>query len=238
MTMTSPIDARSRNPDRDFSPTRVQVIEDEPRIVDLVRVRLEAGGLAIDAADGIAGLEAAVTGDHHLVGLDLVLLGRDGMAVLERIRRARPDLPVLVLSARSELATKLRGVELGATDYVTKPSPLDELVARVRIQLGRFTPQTDAVLTAGPLALDLIRRQARRQDQTFDLPDREFKLLRCLLGRAGSVVTREQLLADVWGIDFHPRTNVVDVCVRRLRRKLGSSAIETVRNVGYRVALD
>jgi two-component system, OmpR family, copper resistance phosphate regulon response regulator CusR len=238
MTMTSPISAR-RADRRLRQSTRVLVIEDEPRIADVVRTALEAEALAVDvAADGVAGLQAALTGDHQLVVLDLVLPGQDGLAVLAQLRRRRPELPVLILSARSELATKLRGFELGATDYLTKPFSVDELVARVRIQLRRFTPQDDAVLDAGPLALDLIRRQARQQDRTVDLTDREFNLLRCLLGRAGSVVTREQLLADVWGIEFDPGTNVVEVCVRRLRRKLGASAIETVRNVGYRVAPD
>jgi two-component system, OmpR family, response regulator len=203
----------------------VLVIEDEARIVDFVRPALEAEGLAVDtAADGIAGLQAALAGRHDVVVLDLVLPGRDGLTVLERLRSARPGVPVVILSGRAELATKLRGFELGATDYLTKPFSVAELVARVRIQLRRAAPEQDAVLRAGPLALDLIRRQVRHGDATFDLSDREFKLLRCLLTRAGSVVTREQLLADVWGIDFDPRTNVVDVCVRRLRRKLGSSA--------------
>lgn len=221
------------------APTRVLVIEDEPRILAFVKDALEAEGLAVDAAaDGERGIAAALTGDAQLVILDLLLPGSSGLVVLERLRRERPGLPVLIVSARSELATKLRGFELGATDYLTKPFSLDELVARVRVQLRRFTPEAGAVLTAGPLMLDLIGRRVRLADKAIDLSDREFQLMRCLIERRGGTVTREQLLAEAWGIEFDPGTNVVDVCVRRLRRKLGPGAIETVRNVGYRVALD
>jgi DNA-binding response OmpR family regulator len=217
---------------------RVLVIEDERRILAFVKEALEADGLEVDVAtDGERGLEAALRIAPDLVILDLMLPARGGLVVLERLRRERPALPVLILSARSELATKLRGFELGATDYLTKPFSLDELLARVRIQLRRFTPQDGAVLRAGPLALDLIGRQVRLDDKAIDLSDREFKLMRCLLERQGGTVTRERLLSEVWGIDFDPGTNVVDVSVRRLRRKLGPTAIETVRNVGYRVAL-
>jgi two-component system, OmpR family, copper resistance phosphate regulon response regulator CusR len=217
----------------------VLMIEDEARIVDFVTAALAADGCEVDvAADGASGLRAALTGGYDLVVLDLRLPDADGLEVLERLRRARGSLPVLILSARSALATRLRGFELGATDYVTKPFAIAELTARVRVQLRHRTPRREAVLSAGPLALDLIRRRATHRHETFELSDREFGLLRCLLARAGEVVTREQLLAEVWGIEFDPGTNVVDVCVRRLRRKLGSSAIVTVRNVGYRAAPD
>jgi two-component system copper resistance phosphate regulon response regulator CusR len=214
---------------------RVLVIEDEPRLLAFVRDALEAEGLQVDAAaDGAAGLEAALGGDHDLVVLDLLLPAVSGLRVLERLREARPNLPVLILSARAELDSKLRGFELGASDYVTKPFSLDEFLARVRVQLRRGWK--DSVLSAGPLALDLIRRQAGLEDAVIDLSEREFAVLRTLMEQPGIVVSRERLLSVVWGIDFDPGTNVVEVCVRRLRRKLGPAApIETVRNAGYRV---
>jgi two-component system copper resistance phosphate regulon response regulator CusR len=216
-------------------PMRVLVIEDEPRLLAFVRDALEADGLDVDAAtDGAAGLRAALSGVHDLVVLDLVLPAVSGLAVLERLKAARPELPVLILSARAELDTKLRGFELGATDYVTKPFSLDEFLARVRVQLRRGGK--DIALSAGALELDLIRRQARLDGAIIDLSEREFSLLRALMEQPGVVVPRERLLASVWGIDFDPGTNVLDVCVRRLRRKLGPAApIETVRHAGYRL---
>jgi DNA-binding response OmpR family regulator len=214
---------------------RVLVIEDEPRLLAFVRDALEAEGLNVDAAgDGTTGLEAALTGAHDLVVLDLMLPGLGGLAVLERLRDAHPSLPVLVLSARSELDVKVRGFELGATDYVTKPFALDEFMARVRVQLRRGRP--DAVLRVGRLVLDLIARQAVMGEAVVELSDREFAVLRTLMEHAGTVVPREELLSTVWGIEFDPGTNVVEVCVRRLRRKLGAAApIETVRHAGYRI---
>ena len=214
---------------------RVLVIEDEPRLLAFVREALEAEGLIVDAAgDGAAGLEAALTGAHDLVVLDLMLPGLGGLAVLERLRDAEPNLPVLVLSARSELDVKVRGFELGATDYVTKPFALDEFMARVRVQLRRG--RQHAVLRVGRLVLDLIAHQAVMGEAVVELSDREFALLRTLMEHAGTVVAREELLSTVWGIGFDPGTNVVEVCVRRLRRKLGAAApIETVRHAGYRI---
>jgi two-component system copper resistance phosphate regulon response regulator CusR len=234
MTMLSSKPGGARVPSVPIA-VRVLVIEDEPRLLAFVRHALEAEGLVVEAAaDGAAGLEAALRGGHDLVVLDLVLPGLSGLTVLERLRDARPDLPVLILSARAELPTKLRGFALGATDYVTKPFSLDEFLARVRVQLRRGG--RDSVLSVGPLALDLISRQVYLGDGMTDLSEREFGLLRALMEQPGTVVPREQLLSVVWGIDFDPGTNVVDVCVRRLRRKLGPAArIETVRNAGYRI---
>jgi DNA-binding response OmpR family regulator len=145
---------------------------------------------------------------------------------------------VLILSARSDLATKLRGFQLGAVDYLSKPFSLDELLARTRVQLRRAHGSYDGtVLHAGPLALDVTRRRAFVGETVADLSDREFRLLHFLMLHAGQVVSRQRLLSEVWGFDFDPRSNVVDVCVRRLRRQLGPDApIETVRNAGYRAA--
>ena len=218
---------------------RILVVEDEARILAFLTRGLEAEGYTVVAADnGRDGLALAASGEWDLVVLDLLLPGLSGLQVLRDLHRARPRLPVLILSARSDLQTKLRGFELGATDYVAKPFALDELLARVRVQLRVARPVEDEhLLRAGRVALDLARRQARIGELVTDLSDREFRVLHLMLLHAGEVVSRERLLADVWGYAFDPGSNVVDVCVRRLRQKLGPEApIETVRNAGYRLA--
>ncbi len=218
---------------------RILVIEDESRIQAFLSRGLEAEGYSVaTASDGRAGLVLASTGSWDLVVLDLLLPGLSGLEVLEELHRSRPRLPVLILSARTDLRTKLKGFELGAADYVPKPFSLDELLARVRVQLRAGRPLDDEhVLAAGRVVLDLARRQARIGELVTDLSDREFRLLHHLLLHAGEVISRERLLADVWGYGFDPGSNVVDVCVRRLRRKLGpDSPIETVRHAGYRLA--
>ncbi|HET7449578.1 MAG TPA: response regulator transcription factor [Gaiellaceae bacterium] len=218
---------------------RILVIEDEPRILDFLRLGLEAEGFVVDAADdGAAGLRRALDGSYELVILDLLLPRLDGLRVLSELRRARADVPVLILSARSDLPTKLRGFDLGANDYLAKPFSFDELVARVRVHLRRGVGSTGgSTIRAGSLQLDLARRQALVDDRVVDLSDREFRLLYHLVCHPGEIVSRERLLSEVWGYSFDPGSNVVDVCVRRLRKKLGSAeAIETVRNAGYRVA--
>jgi DNA-binding response OmpR family regulator len=218
---------------------RILVVEDEARILAFLTRGLEAEGYTVVAADnGRDGLALATAEEWDLVVLDLLLPGLSGLQVLRELHRARPRLPVLILSARSDLQTKLRGFELGATDYVAKPFALDELLARVRVQLRVTRPIEDEhLLKAGRVALDLARRQARIGELVTDLSDREFRLLHHMLLHAGEVVSRERLLAEVWGYGFDPGSNVVDVCVRRLRQKLGPEApIETVRNAGYRLA--
>jgi DNA-binding response OmpR family regulator len=219
---------------------RILLIEDETRIQAFVRRGLEAEGYGVVTADdGPDGLSLARSGEWDLVVLDLLLPGMNGLRVLQELHRERPQLPVVVLSARGDLRTKLKGFELGATDYVSKPFALDELLARIRVQLRRTVPPGDEehVLHAGRVLLDLARRQARVGEVVTDLSDREFRLLHHLLLHAGEVISRERLLADVWGYDFDPGSNVVDVCVRRLRQKLGPDAhIETIRHAGYRLA--
>lgn len=216
----------------------VLIIEDEPRIRDFLTRAFEAEGFTVTPVpDGEAGIRQAARGEHDLVVLDLLLPGRSGLEVLTEIRRHHVDLPVLILSARHDLATKLRGFELGAADYLAKPFSLDELLARARVHLRRSQTLDNATIALGELELDQATRRARFGDQVTDLSDREFHVLRYLLTHAGEVVSRERLLSEVWGYDFDPRSNVVDVCVRRLRRRLGPNApIETVRNVGYRAA--
>ncbi|HLJ02562.1 MAG TPA: response regulator transcription factor [Solirubrobacteraceae bacterium] len=218
---------------------RILVVEDEGRIRSFLARALVAEGFGVDVAvDGEQGTDLALAGSYDLVILDLLLPGRSGLEMLRELQRHQPDMPVLVLSARGDLQTKLRSFELGAVDYVPKPFSLDELLARVRVQLrrGRFV-QDGAELRLGKLVLDLAGRQARVGDTVADLSDREFRLLQFLMLHGGQVVSRQRLLAEVWGYDFDPRSNVVEVCVRRLRRRLGPEApIETVRNAGYRAA--
>ncbi len=218
---------------------RLLVVEDEARIRSFLARALTVEGFEVDeVADGERGLQAALANDYDLMILDLMLPGRDGLDLLREVHERRPDLPVLILSARTELPTKLRGFELGAADYMAKPFSLDELFARIRVQTRAWRGgESDATLRLGRLALDISRREARVGDRVVSLTDREFRLLHFLMLHPGEVISRERLLSAVWGFDFDPRSNVVDVCVRRLRRQLGPDApIETVRNAGYRAA--
>ena len=217
---------------------RILVIEDEPRILAFLARGLEAEGFSVDGADdGRAGVERAARGSYDLVILDLLLPKLDGFAVLRQLQNRLPELPVVIVSARSELETKLRGFDLGACDYLSKPFSFDELLARVRAQLRRGRPgENGSVVHAGLLSLDVARREAKLGDVVAALSDREFRLLHHLVLHEGEVISRERLLADVWGYHFDPRSNVVEVCIRRLRQKLGADApIETVRHGGYRL---
>lgn len=220
---------------------RILVVEDEARIRAFLRRAFEAEGFIVDVVpDGEQGLARALSGTYDGVILDLLLPGQDGLEILRQLQLRHHDAPVLILSARSDIATKLRGFELGAVDYIVKPFSLDELLARLRLHLRRAggpTTGDGGVLRVGVLALDLTRRQARVDGTVADLADREFRLLHFLMLHPGEVISRQRLLSEVWGFDFDPRSNVVDVCVRRLRRQLGRDAlIETVRNAGYRAA--
>jgi DNA-binding response OmpR family regulator len=218
---------------------RILIVEDEARIGAFLARAFEAEGMGVDVVmDGEQGLDHALIGNYDLVILDLLLPGLSGLEALRELHLRRSALPVLILSARSDLPTKLRGFALGAVDYVAKPFSLDELLARARVHMRRSRTADEAtVITVGEMSLDLARRQARVGDSVADLSDREFRLLHFLMEHVGQVISRERLLAEVWGYDFDPRSNVVDVCVRRLRRRLGPGApIETVRNAGYRAA--
>ncbi len=218
---------------------RILVVEDESRILSFLVRGLESEGFTVDSAfDGAAALRSVAHGRYDLVVLDLLIPRVDGLSVLRELQRGRPELPVVILSARADLATKLRGFELGACDYLSKPFALDELIARIRAQLRHtsLAAAEGSVLRAGALVLDLARRQARIGTLVSDLSDREFRLLHQLVLHSGEVLSRERLLSEVWGYHFDPGSNVVDVCVRRLRKKLGPEApIETVRHAGYRL---
>jgi DNA-binding response OmpR family regulator len=218
---------------------RILVIEDEARIQAFLARGLEAEGYTVVAAgDGRKGIDLATATHWDLVVLDLLLPGLNGLQVLRELHRTKPELPVVILSARSDVQTKLRGFELGASDYLAKPFSLDELLARIRVRLrGTAAFGDEHVLRGGNVVLDVTRRQAAVGERRADLSDREFRLLHHLLVHAGEVVSRERLLSEVWGYDFDPGSNVVEVCVRRLRQKLGpDAAIETVRSAGYRLA--
>lgn len=223
-----------------FRLVRILVTEDEDRILAFMTRALRAEGFAVDAAaDGDEALCRVLREHYDLVLLDLLLPGLNGLAILRELRRIDSGLPVMIVSARSDLATKLEGFELGACDYVLKPFVLDELLARVRAHVRRPRAGNGEarLLRTGRLILDLARHQARVDGAAVDLSDREFRLLLYLGEHAGEIVSRERLLSEVWGYHFDPRSNVVEVCVRRVRRKLGAAtAIETVRNGGYRLA--
>jgi DNA-binding response OmpR family regulator len=217
---------------------RILVVEDEPRILGFLARGLEAEGFSVDAArDGVDALGRARRELYDLVLLDLLLPGLDGLSVLHELGRLRPELPVVIVSARSDLPTKLRGFGLGASDYLSKPFSFDELVARIRVALRAARQgENGHVLRAGTLVLDLARREARLGAVTAQLSDREFRVLHHLVEHRGEVISRERLLSEVWGYHFDPGSNVVDVCIRRLRKKLGADApIETVRHAGYRL---
>jgi DNA-binding response OmpR family regulator len=192
------------------------------------------------AADGTTGLTLANEGRHQLVLLDLMLPGIDGVSVLRSLMASRPAQRVLVLSAVGDVTSKVRCLELGASDYLPKPFAVAELIARVRARLRQPGPEQAAApdgaerwLKVGDVALDTARRTVDYQGRSVVLSQREFVLLRHLMRRAGDVCGREELLSDVWGYSFDPGTNVVDVYVGRLRAKLSANLIETIRNVGY-----
>jgi DNA-binding response OmpR family regulator len=219
---------------------RILVVDDEPEIRDFVIRALVAAGYAVDpAGNGAEGLREFAARDYALVILDLVMPESDGRAVLASLHRDRPDQAVIVLSCVGDVTTKVDCLDLGAKDYLTKPFSLAELLARVRVQLrGELSHdhQLHEVLRAGQLVLDLGRLQADSGVGPVPLTRLEVMVLRELMEHPGESVAKDQLLATVWGIDFHPGSNVVDVCIRRLRSKLGFDLIETVRGAGYRLA--
>jgi DNA-binding response OmpR family regulator len=217
------------------------LIEDDERIAGLIARALRAEGYQVDhAATGPDGLEAATSTRFDLVILDLLLPGMDGTIVLRRLMEQDPSQRVLVLSAVPEVATRVACLEAGAADFLGKPFALDELTARVRARIRAAAPGPAASeLIVGPVRLDLKQRMVTVPGRRTWLSYREFGLLCHLMQRAGRPCTREELLQDVWDMSFDPGTNVVDVCVRRLRAKLDHPRrIETVRNVGYRFTAD
>jgi DNA-binding response OmpR family regulator len=224
----------------------ILVIEDEPGIVDFLDRGLRAQGFEVQAElDGESGLERALRESFDLLVLDLLLPGRSGLEVLAAVHEAKPELPVIVLTALDEVEERVAGLDAGAADYLTKPFSLHELAARIRAQLRVAAQSQRTILRAGQLEVDLITREVRYAGQLVRLSTTEFELLTYLMRNHHKALSREQILRAVWGYEYDPGTNVVDVYVGYLRRKLRAAAknddgvanrspIVTVRSVGYR----
>jgi DNA-binding response OmpR family regulator len=219
---------------------RILVIEDEAGIADFLKRGLEGEGHSVSLAeDGEEGERVALDEQIDLVILDRMLPGRDGLQVLDSIRRCKPSLPVIVLTARGEVEDRVEGLDRGATDYVTKPFAFDELAARARAHLRQADEPEATKLEVADIRLDLISREAERNGVSLHLSAREFDLLAYLMRHPDKVLSRDQILAAVWGYEHEPGTNVVQVYIGYLRRRLAATGkpapIETVRSVGYRL---
>ena len=213
---------------------RILIAEDEPRLAAFLEKGLRANGFTTTTVgDGVRAAAMARDDDFDLFVLDIGLPGKDGFEVLRELRADGHRLPVIILSARDEITDKVSGLEHGADDYVTKPFRFEELLARVRVRLRGEGTQETTVLRAGELTLDLRTRRASIEGRTIELSAREFTMLEVFLRHSGQVLSREQLLSHVWGYDYDPGSNVVDVYVGYLRRKLGRDRIHTVRGMGY-----
>jgi DNA-binding response OmpR family regulator len=239
------VTAQSAQPSEQASTTApsILLIEDEPGIVDFVRRGMEAEGFAVQAEhDGLAGEARALNEIFDAVVLDLMLPGKGGMEVLEALRAAKPALPVIVLTARGEIAERVAGLDAGAVDYLVKPFSLAELLARVRAQLRSAAQGSTTTLRVADIEVDMLSRKVKRAGRPVLLSTTEFELLVYLLRHRGRVLTREQILSAVWGYEHDPATNIVDVYIGYLRRKLrgvggdqSPAPIHTVRAVGYRL---
>lgn len=211
------------------------VIEDEDKIVSFVKRGLEAEGFVVlTATDGDRGLDLASSSDVDVVILDLLLPGLRGEDVLRRLRDRRSDLPVIVLTAKDAVGDRVSNLDAGADDYMTKPFSLAELLARIRARLRAPGQAVAARLVRGGLSLDMPSRKITIDGRSVELTGREFALLETLMRHPGQVFSQPQLLDRVWGYDYEPGSNIVEVYVGYLRRKLGADVIETVRGIGYR----
>ncbi len=213
----------------------ILIIEDEAAIARFLKRGLNAHGHRVVCAyDGEEGTRLAVDEPVDLVLLDISLPRLDGREVLRRIRIRRADLPVLMLTARDDTRNKVGALDAGADDYLTKPFAFEELLARIHALTRRTDQQRASMLEAGGLQMDLLARRVRRGDRTIELSSREFALLEYFLRHPGQLLSRQQILSALWEYDFDPESNIVDVYVRALRRKIGTEYITTVRGMGYR----
>nr|WP_313887534.1 response regulator transcription factor [Nodosilinea sp. LEGE 07088] len=217
----------------------ILLVEDEAKIASFVAQGLREQGFVVDTCDhGTEGYTLAADRDYDVVLLDIMVPGMDGLAVLKALRADGYSVPVILITARNELDDRLVGLNLGADDYIAKPFYVEELVARIHAVVRRSSGDRQNFLTAGPLRLDRITREVTGGDRRVELTAREFNLLEYLMRSPGRVFTRTQILEHVWGYDFNPTTNVVDVAVQRLRKKLdpvdAAHWVESVRGVGYR----
>lgn len=220
--------------------SRILIAEDEDRVAAFVDKGLRANGFTTEiAATGPEAVTMALGSDYDLIVLDLGLPGKDGLTVLEELRGQGCEVPVIILTARDDIKDKVTGFERGADDYVTKPFRFEELLARIRVRIRAHRPTLtetqDWILSHGDLVLDLRSRLVSVNNQNIELSAREFTLVETFMRHVNQVMSREQLLDHVWGYDYAPGSNVVDVYVGYLRKKLGSHLIETVRGMGYRM---
>ncbi|MEO1623174.1 MAG: response regulator transcription factor [Cyanobacteria bacterium J06632_3] len=223
----------------------ILIAEDESRISSFIEKGLSAHGYTVTVVNsGEDAIAQALGTDVDLILLDLGLPDKDGLQVISEVRGQGATLPIIILSARDELTDKVNGLEGGADDYITKPFRFEELLARVRVRLRSASTKSRAaaaekqILQVGNIALNLRTRRIEVDGKAIDLPAREFILIETFLRHPGQVLSREQLLDRVWGYDYNPGSNIVDVYIGYLRKKLGSGAIETVRGVGYRLSQD
>lgn len=219
---------------------RILVVEDERKIAGFIRQGLEEHGFDVElSGHGDDAFTLATTRSYDVIVLDIMLPGRDGLSILRGLRERKNTVPVILVTARTELNERVDGLNLGADDYLTKPFYIEELIARIHAVSRRVKDEALSLLQVGDLCVNLITRHVQRGERAIELTSREFSLLERLMRSPGRVFTRTQLLEHVWGYDFDPETNLVDVNIRRLRKKVdeGSSLplIETVRGVGYRV---
>ena len=218
---------------------KLLVVEDEQRVASFLVKGLRANGYGVEwVSTGRDALRRAVDADVCMVILDLGLPDLDGLEVLESLRKRGATVPVLVLSARGRVNDRVKGLDLGADDYLAKPFAFEELLARVRANLRPRADVAAGVLRAGGISVDRGRHEATVGGRTFSLSAREFALLQAFVGHPSQVLSRQELLSMAWDMDFDPGTNLVDVYVGYLRRKLGEALIETVRGSGYRLRLD
>ena len=222
---------------------KVLLVEDEKKIADFVCAGFREQGFTVDHCDnGTDGFARASLGTYDVIVLDIMLPGRDGLSILKELRKDGSSTPVLLLTARNELDDRIEGLNLGADDYLAKPFFVEELIARVQALARRVSGERQNILSVGELSLDRISREVTWCSESVDLSGREFNLIEYLMRSPGRVFTRTQILEHVWGYDFDPSTNVVDVCIQRIRKKISSirvvsddvSLIESVRGVGYR----
>ncbi len=219
---------------------KVLVVEDDKKLAGFLRKGLETNGFVVDFTDnGDEGYTLATTRSYDALVLDIMLPGRDGLSILRNLRDQRATVPVILLTARSALNERLDGLNLGADDYLTKPFYIEELVARLHALLRRISGQQLNILQHGNVTVNLLTREVKNGKDLVELTAREFALLTYLLRAPGRTFTRTQICEHVWNYHFDPGTNLVDVYVQRLRKKLSTtdySLIETVRGVGYRIS--
>lgn len=219
---------------------KVLVVEDEKKISRFIKKGLEEQGFVVDLCHhGDEGYALARTQAYDVLVLDIMLPGRDGLSIVKNLREQKNAVPVILLTARAELNERIEGLNVGADDYLTKPFFVEELVARIHALARRRTGQETSLLQLDDLVLNLITREVLRDKTRIELTPREFNILEVMMRAPGRVLTRTQLLERVWGYDFDPQTNLVDVNIQRLRKKIDLSGhkplIETLRGVGYRV---